>query len=243
MTLPDHHTIPGSEPAVIFCGGFRSDMSGTKAIALETQAKNQGFAFTRFDYRGHGRSSDAFADFTVSDWLSDTVSLIDAQPGGPLILVGSSMGAWLALLAACQRADRVGGLLLIAAATDFTAELIRPALSAEQSTEMAEQGLIRVPSAYDPEGYPITRALLEDGEQHRLLDAPIPLDCPVRLIHGLDDTDVPWSLSLRTQQRLRSQDVSLELIKGGDHRLSEPADLARMAVRLQALRAQVSARD
>ena len=189
------------------------------------------------------RSSDAFADFTVSDWLADTVSLIDAQPGGPLILVGSSMGAWLALLAACQRADRVGGLLLIAAATDFTAELIRPALSAEQSTEMAEQGLIRVPSAYDPEGYPITRALLEDGEQHRLLDAPIPLDCPVRLIHGLDDTDVPWSLSLRTQQRLRSQDVSLELIKGGDHRLSEPADLARMAVRLQALRAQVSARD
>ncbi|MDO6459753.1 alpha/beta hydrolase [Granulosicoccaceae sp. 1_MG-2023] len=244
-TLPQFNAVPGSTPAVVFCGGFRSDMTGSKALALQALATQQGFAFTRFDYRGHGSSPVPFEACTVSDWLQDTLTIIDQQNAGKLILVGSSMGAWLALLAACRRPQRVAGLLLIAAATDFTAELMEPALSDTQRAQLARDGLIRLPSAYDADGYPVTQQLLEDGRRHRLLDKPIPLHCPVRLLHGLADADVPWSLSLRTQQQLQSTDVTLELIKGGDHRLSTDADLARIARRLCELRAQVqgNARD
>lgn len=239
MNRTDSVSTAGAGPTILFCGGFRSDMTGTKAITLEQFARQKGFAFTRFDYRGHGRSRVRFEDCTISDWLTDTLSVIDNEPDEQLILVGSSMGAWLALLAACARADRVAGLLLIAAATDFTSELMRPALSAAQREQLASEGVIRIPSEYDAEGYPITRHLLDDGDQHCLLGSEIPLECPVHLIHGLADADVPWSLSLRTQAQLRSQDVTLELIKGGDHRLSSPVDLARMCARLDALRARI----
>lgn len=239
MIQVDSVSTAGAGPTILFCGGFRSDMTGTKAIALEQFARQKGFAFTRFDYRGHGSSTERFEDCSISDWLDDTLSVIDSEPCEQLILVGSSMGAWLALLAACKRTERVAGLLLIAAATDFTSELMRPALSAAQREQLASEGVIRIPSEYDAEGYPITRHLLDDGDQHCLLGSEIPLECPVHLIHGLADADVPWSLSLRTQAQLRSQDVTLELIKGGDHRLSSPVDLARMCARLDALRARI----
>ncbi|MET0546450.1 MAG: alpha/beta hydrolase [Caulobacterales bacterium] len=218
----------GANPALVWLGGFKSDMTGTKAEALAAWAKKRGQAFLRFDYSGHGASDGEFKDFTIGQARRDTLDVIDKiAPRGSLLLIGSSMGAWLALHAALARADRIAALLLIAPATDFTAKLMEPGLDAEAKRQIAEQGFWMRPSQYEAP-YPITRALLEDGRKHQLLDAPIAIGAPVRILQGQQDPDVPWRHALLTAERLSGGDVETILIKDGDHRLSRSRDIARM---------------
>ena len=218
----------GRAPAVLFCGGFMSDMSGVKATTLEAFCRHRGQAFVRFDYSGHGESSGAFEDGTIGRWTDDTLAVIDRLTEGPLVLIGSSMGGWIALLAALARRDRVQGVTGIAAAPDFTRRMTEEEFDDEQRRALARDGRVVFASPYDPRPYVITRALIEDGNARCLLDAPIPLACPVRLLHGLDDESVPWQTSMRIAERLESDDTTVTLVKGGDHRLSEPPDLARL---------------
>ncbi|GAK34904.1 alpha/beta hydrolase [Iodidimonas nitroreducens] len=227
----------GTAPGLIFLGGFRSDMTGTKALALEAHSIAQAQTFIRFDYRGHGQSSGQFHMSTLSDWLADSLFVIDELSTGPQILIGSSMGGWLALLAALARPQRICGLILLAPAPDFTEKLMWDHFSEETRRQIMEQGHYAQPSAYDPEPTLITRNLIEDGRKHLLLDKPIDLAIPIRLIHGDRDPDVPWQHSITLMDRLTSDDVVLHLIKNGDHRLSSPADIAR----LKAITADLSA--
>jgi pimeloyl-ACP methyl ester carboxylesterase len=224
-----YHRIPGKTPGVIFLTGFKSDMTGSKALALEDFCRDRGQAFLRFDYTGHGGSSGAFEDGTIGQWAMDAVFALDHLTEGPQILVGSSMGGWIMLLAALARPDRIAGLVGTAAAPDFTEDLMRGAFSPEQIEQLKKQGFAEVPNCYeDEEPYKITQALLDDGRNQSLLGAEIALDCPVRLIHGDRDEDVPWQTSLRIAETIRSNDVETQIIKGGDHRLSEPRDLDRL---------------
>jgi len=224
----------GRSPTVVFLPGFRSDMNGDKAAALATYCAGRGQAMLRFDYFGHGASGGAFEDGTIGRWADDALAVIDQLSDGPLLLVGSSMGGWIALLAARERPDRVVGLLGIAAAPDFTEVLMWQAMSFEQRAELMSTGVLVVPSQYsDP--YPITRTLIEDGRNHLLLQEPIALDCPVRLLHGQCDPDVPWEFALRIADQLSSRDVQVILVKDGNHRLSRPQDLALLRQTLGAL--------
>ena len=181
-----YHRLPGAAPGIVFLGGLRSDMTGTKALFLEEYCRRRGRAYLRFDYFGHGASSGDFALGTIGRWRDDAAAVIDSLTKGPQILVGSSMGGWIMLLAALARPERIA-------------------------------------------------ALIEDGAQHLLLGAPIPIDMPVRLLHGLADASVPWQLSLRLAERLTSRDIAVILVKGGDHRLSSEPDLARLGQTLDAL--------
>ena len=214
----------GRGPGVVFLGGFNSDMTGTKAEALSAFCAETGRAFLRFDYSGHGASGGRFVDGTIGRWAADAACVLDALTEGPQVLVGSSMGGWIALLLAARlRPARVSGLIGIAAAPDFTRR-IEEGLAPEARAAIARDGVWHRPSAYgDP--YPITRALLEEGRDHLLLDAPIPLAIPVRLLHGQRDPDVPWTLSLTVAERIAGPDVQVTLVKDGDHRLSRPQDL------------------
>ena len=230
-----YRRLAGATPGIVFLGGFRSDMSGTKALFLEDYCRRRGRAYVRFDYFGHGASSGEFAEGTIGRWREDAVAVIDSLTEGPQILVGSSMGGWIMLLAALARPERVAALVGIAAAPDFTEELLPARLTPEQRREIEQTGRVMLPSDYDPAGYLYTRALIEDGRQHLLLRQTIPLDMPVRLLHGLADASVPWQLSLRIAERLLSRDVTVTLVKGGDHRLSSDADLARLAQTLGGL--------
>lgn len=230
---------PGRGPARVWLCGFRSDMGGTKAAWLHGRAAAAGAPFLRFDYRGCGQSSGAFVDGTIGRWLEDALAAIDALTEGPLVLVGSSMGGWLALLAARARPDRVKGLMLIAPAPDFTERLMWPELPEAARAEIAERGVWMRPSAYDPEPTPITRALIEDGRDHLLLDGAIAFDGPVRIVHGQADPDVPWGLSLEIAERIASEDVRLTFVKGGDHRLSTPSDLDLLGAVLDELCSRV----
>jgi pimeloyl-ACP methyl ester carboxylesterase len=224
----------GQSPTVVFLPGFRSDMNGDKAAALATYCAGRGQAMLRFDYSGHGASGGAFEDGTIGRWADDALAVIDQLADGPLLLVGSSMGGWIALLAARERPERVVGLLGIAAAPDFTEVLMWQAMSFEQRAELMSTGVLVVPSQYsDP--YPITRTLIEDGRNHLLLQKPIALDCPVRLLHGQCDPDVPWEFALRIADQLSSRDVQVILVKDGDHRLSRPQDLALLRQTVGAL--------
>jgi pimeloyl-ACP methyl ester carboxylesterase len=213
---------------VVFLGGFKSDMTGSKASALDQFCYERGLDFLRFDYSGHGASGGDFLDGTISRWTDDALAAIDRLTEGKLILVGSSMGGWIMLLAALQRSTRIAGLVGVAAAPDFTEELIWGALSEAERARMLRDGRLEQPSEYSAEPYVITRALIEDGRRHLLLQAPIAIDVPVRLLHGMADPDVPHRQSLRLAERLVSQDVAVTLIKDGDHRLSRPQDLARI---------------
>lgn len=217
-----------------------SDMSGTKAQALERYAVARGQAYLRFDYQGHGVSSGRFEEGTIGLWAADAVAALDGASEGPQILVGSSMGGWIMLLVALARPERVAGLVGIASAPDFTEELIWGEMDAEQRAELAARGVVYQPSDYDEQPYAITQALIDEGRDHLLLGSEIPLDCPVRLIHGMADQDVPWQVSLRLAQRVRSADVELTLVKAGAHRLSEPDDMARLERMLDALLAGLS---
>jgi pimeloyl-ACP methyl ester carboxylesterase len=230
-----YEKIRGKSPGVMFLGGFASDMSGTKAAALAAHFKEVGRAFVRFDYAGHGESSGKFEEGTIGSWTGDAVAVLDGAAEGPQVLVGSSMGGWIMLLAALARPGRVAGLVGVAAAPDFTEDLIWKKLPPETKKEIEERGVWVRPSEYDEGGIPITRGLIEEGREHLLLHAPIPIRCPVRLIHGLDDEDVPWQVSQKLSEMLESGDVALTLVKGGGHRLSEPADLRRLIGVVEAL--------
>ncbi len=219
---------PRQRPGLMFLGGFMSDMSGGKAQALEAYAVAEGRAFLRFDYRGHGASSGRFEDATIGDWLGDALAVLDTVTEGPQILVGSSMGGWIMLLTALARPQRIAGLVGIAAAPDFTEDLIWARATPDQRAALERVGYVDNPSAYNEAPYRITRRLIEEGRDHLLLGRPIPLTCPVRLIHGLADPDVPWQTSLRLTEALQSSDVEVTLVKGAGHRLSEPEDLARL---------------
>jgi len=219
----------------VFCAGFRSDMTGTKATFLEEYCRRRGHAFVRFDYFGHGASSGDIALGTIGGWAEDAVSVLDALTQGRQILVGSSMGGWVMLLAALVRTERIHALVGVAAAPDFTEDLVWPRLDAAQQQECRETGGVTLPSRYNPEGYTYALALFEDGRRHLVMRAEIPLLCPVRLLHGMLDDAVPWQTSLRLAERLASRDVVVTLIKEGDHRLSSEADLARLTATLDEL--------
>ena len=222
-----YHRTPGATPGVVFCGGYASDMTGTKAVALEEFCRARGRAFVRFDYLGHGASSGDFAEGTIGRWADDAIAVIDALSEGPQVLVGSSMGGWIMLLAARARRERVAALVGIAAAPDFT-EAMWEALDDARRATLMREGAVHEPSDYSDEPYTITRALIEDGRDHLLLGSPIPVSCPVRLLQGMKDTAVPWRTALKLAERLEGGDVEVTLVKSGDHRLSEPADIARL---------------
>jgi len=230
-----YHRLTGANPGVIFLGGFRSDMTGSKALFLHEYCRQRERAYVRFDYFGHGASSGDFAAGTIGRWRDDAIAVIDSLSTGPQILVGSSMSGWIMLLAALARPERVAALVGIAGAPDFTRELLWHRLNEAQQREIMERGSVLLPSDYDPAGYLYTRALIEDGDRHVLLDKPIPIDVPVRLLHGIADASVPWQLSLRLAERLTSRDVAVTLVKDGDHRLSSEADLARLAQTIDGL--------
>jgi pimeloyl-ACP methyl ester carboxylesterase len=213
---------------LVWLGGFHSDMKGEKATALHDAAEAAGRSFLRFDYFGHGESGGAFADGTVSRWRSDALAVIDQLTEGPLVLVGSSMGGWIALLSALVRRERVKGLVLLAPAPDFTEKLMWARFDADMKRQVMEEGSWTRPSPYDAEGYPITRALIEDGRNWQIMDAPIPLSMPVAILQGQRDPDVPWTYAQQLVERIESDAVSFTLIKDGDHRLSRPQDIALM---------------
>ncbi len=223
-----YHYTPGSAPGVMFLTGFKSDMEGGKALALEAHCKARGQAFTRFDYRGHGESSHAFEDGTIGAWADDAIAVLDAVAAGPQILVGSSMGGWIMLLAALARTERIAGLVGIAAAPDFTEDLIWDAFDADQQAAIKRDGYIELPNCYDDEPYRIVWPLIEEGRNHLLLRDTIDLNVPVRLIQGMLDEDVPWRTALAIQEKIVSDDVDVVLVKDGGHRLSEPQDLDRL---------------
>lgn len=225
----------GRDPSVVFLGGFRSDMTGTKAMALHAWAKRTGRAFLRFDYLGHGQSSGRFEDGTIGRWRDDTLAAIDALTSGRLVLVGSSMGGWLSLLVAAARRERMAGLVLIAAAPDFTERLLLQELSPEDRRTLERDGRLERPSQYAPEPSVFTWKLIEEGRRHFVLDKPLSLACPVHLLHGQSDPDVPWEYSLEIARHLEAPEVITTLIKGGDHRLSTPADIARLIATVETL--------
>jgi pimeloyl-ACP methyl ester carboxylesterase len=240
LPRPDGNTIayastPGRPPTVVFLGGFRSDMTGTKAVALEAWARRTGQAYLRFDYLGHGRSSGRFEDGTIGRWLDDSLAAIDNLAAGKLVLVGSSMGGWLSLLVARARPERLAGLVLIAAAPDFTERMLLAGLSAQDRATLERDGRLLRPPQYSPEPSVFTWKLIEEGRNHLLLDKKLSLPCRVRLLHGQDDPDVPWQYSLQIAAHLEAPEVITTLVKGGDHRLSTPADLARLVATVEEL--------
>jgi len=212
----------------MFLGGFMSDMTGTKAVALEDFCRKRGQAFLRFDYQGHGQSSGRFEDGCIGTWSEDAIAALDALTEGPQILVGSSMGGWIMLLAALARPQRVKALIGIAPAPDATEDLMWAGLSPEQQEAMQREGSITLPSDYDPAGYSYSWRLIEDGRKHLVMRQPIALICPARLLHGMKDDAVPWQTSLALSEKLGGDDVAVTLIKDGDHRLSRPEDLERL---------------
>lgn len=215
----------GRTPTVVFLGGFNSHMRGTKAEALARHCRDAGHAYVRFDYSGHGESDGRFEDATIGAWRTQALAVVDRVTRGPLVLVGSSMGAWIMLLAAAARPRRTAALIGVAAAVDMTERLLRPGLSAAQRAQLQATGMTRIPSAYDPAGYIVTEALLSEGREHLLLGAGVPTDAPLRLLHGTADSDVPWQLSVELMERVAGADVRLHLVKGADHRFSEPQHL------------------
>lgn len=230
----------GTFPGLFWLGGFKSDMRGTKAAALDAWAHAAGRACVRFDYSGHGESDGAFRDGTIGHWLAESVAIFEACCRGPYVVVGSSMGGWLALLLAreLQRRRQSGGtaegsiaaLILIAPAVDFTEVLMWQRFPATVKRAIEQQGEWERPSAYGDGPYPITRALIEDGRNHLLLDGLIETGCPVRILQGVQDPDVPWKHATELVARLAHDDVVLTLVKDGDHRLSRPEDIERLLV-------------
>lgn len=217
----------GGGPGLVWCGGLKSDMFGTKAEALANWAQKEQKAFVRFDYFGHGGSTGRFRDGTISRWAADTVQIIDNLTEGPQILIGSSMGGWTALLAALARPERIRALVLIAPAPDFTEKLMWAGFDEEIRRTIMNEGIYYEPSEYD-EPYEISRELILDGRKNLLLDAPININVPVRIIQGQQDTSVPWQHALHLLEKLESEDVTCQLVKGGDHSLSRAQDLMRL---------------
>jgi pimeloyl-ACP methyl ester carboxylesterase len=226
---------------IVWLGGFHSDMAGEKASALHAAAEAAGRAFLRFDYSGHGESGGDFADGTIGRWRGDALAAIDGASSGPVVLAGSSMGGWMALLAALARPQRVKALMLLAPAPDFTDKLMWARFDDDQKRQIMEAGSWTRPSPYDAAGYPITRALIEEGRSWNVMDGEIAFDGPVRILQGGLDEDVPQAHSLELAGRLKSADVRWTLLKDGDHRLSRPDDIALMIATTLALADQVDA--
>lgn len=237
--MPDHvtragnrlayHVTPGQGPGVVFLGGFKSDMQGTKAVALEAWARAEGRAFLRLDYAGHGESDGAFEDGTIGDWMADAVAVIDAATEGPQVIVGSSMGGWVALLIARDRPDLVAGLVTIAAAPDFTENGFWAGFDDAQRAALEREGRVALPSEYgDP--YVITRRLIEEGRDRLVLNVPLSLPVPVRFLQGTADEDVPVDWALRLLDHAQGPDMRLTLVDGADHRFSTD-DMLRLIER------------
>jgi pimeloyl-ACP methyl ester carboxylesterase len=225
--------VEGRGPTVVWLGGFRSDMTGTKAQALADAMAERKLGYLRFDYFAHGASSGRWAEATIGRWREDALAAIDELTEGPLVLVGSSMGGWMACLAALARPRRIKAMVLIAPAPDFTEALMRPELSPEAQREIELNGLWMAPSDYG-EPYAITRRFLEEGRDWLILDRTVGIDVPVRILQGGADRDVPWTHALKLAERLRSDDVVFTLVKDGDHRLSRPQDIARLIETVEA---------
>jgi pimeloyl-ACP methyl ester carboxylesterase len=230
-----YHRTPGKSPGVVFLPGFMSDMTSGKAVFVEALCRARGQACLRFDYFGCGASSGTFTEGTIGRWADDAVAAFDGLTEGPQVLVGSSMGGWIMLLTALARPGRVAGMLGIAPAPDFTEDLLMQGLSAEQKATLERDGVVYVHSLYGPDPTPFTQALIEDGHRHLVLRRRMPLTCPVRILHGMEDPDVPWQTSLKLCQMLESDDVEIQFIKAGDHRLSQPHDLDRLGRTLETL--------
>ena len=221
-----YHRTLGQGTGVVFLGGFKSDMTGTKALHLQDWAERTGRPFLRFDYSGHGASSGLFEEGSIGDWAADARAVIEALTDGPQILVGSSMGGWIALLVARALPHRLAGLVTIAAAPDFTERGFWAGFSEAQRAQLARAGRLELPSAYADQPYVITRRLIEDGRQNLVMDRPLRLDCPVRMLQGTADEDVPMSWALDILEHLQGEDIRLTLVKGADHRFSTPDCLA-----------------
>jgi pimeloyl-ACP methyl ester carboxylesterase len=229
--------VEGAGPTIVFLPGFRSDMAGDKATSLAAFAAERGLGMLRFDYSGHGASDGAFTDGTIGEWAADALVAIDRLTTGKLILVGSSMGGWIALLTALARPERVAALVGIAAAPDFTQRLMWDAMAPSEQATLKRDGILYVPSQYG-EPTPITMKLIDDGARHHVLTGVLQIACPIRLLHGQADPDVPWELALTIAQQAVSTDVEVILIKDGDHRLSRPSDLALLRRTVAALLGQ-----
>ena len=223
----------GAVPGLFWLGGFKSDMQGTKAVALDAWAAGNGRSCIRFDYSGHGESGGDFAEGTIGRWLEDSAAVFEAFAEGPQVLIGSSMGSWLALLLARELKGRkargsVAGLVLIAPAVDFPEELMWKKFSPQVKRQIETEGSWQRPSQYSEGVYPITRGLIEGGRRYLLLGGLIETGCPVRILQGVQDTDVPWQHAVELSSRLARDDVVLTLVKDGDHRLSRPEDIERL---------------
>ena len=221
-----YHFTEGQGPTVVFLGGFKSDMTGTKAVYLQDWAQAQGQSFLRLDYSGHGVSSGDFLDGAIGDWFEDALAVIEAVTTGPLVLVGSSMGGWISLLLARAIPQRIAGLVGIAAAPDFTEDSMWADFTPAQRAEIMEKGQIGLPSEYAGSPYIITRRLIEEGRNRLVLRAPLALNFPTRLLQGTADVDVPPAVALRLLDHATGDDIRLTLVKGADHRFSTPACLA-----------------
>ena len=240
LLTPDNRRIafaqtPGSGPGVVFLGGFKSDMTGTKAVWLENWAKARGQAFLRFDYSGHGASGGDFLDGCIGDWFDDTMAVIGARTQGPQILAGSSMGGWIALLVARAVPHRVAGLVAIAAAPDFTEDSLWAGFTPHQRAELMEAGRVALPSEYGDGPYIITRRLIVKGRESLVLRSPLSLPFPTRLLQGTKDADVPLSVALRLIEHAQAPDLRLTLVKDADHRFSTPGCLALIGQTLEDL--------
>lgn len=240
LERPDGHglawrRVAGDGPTVVWLGGFKSDMAGTKAQVLADWALANGRAFVRFDYFGHGESSGDFAQGTITRWREDALAVLDQLTEGALVLVGSSMGGWIACLAAMAHPERIHGIVLVAPAPDFTEKLMKPEIPPQGLADLAADGVWLRPSEYG-EPYPITRQLLEDGARWSILEASgVAIEAPVRVLQGAQDPDVPWRHALELANAIKSDDVVFTLIKNGDHRLSRPQDLARLVQAVEEL--------
>ena len=234
---------PGGQPGLFWLGGFRSDMAGSKATALDAYAARRSLSCTRFDYSGHGRSGGRFEDGTISRWLEEAEAVFRRFAQGPAIVVGSSMGGWIALLLAERLvgSGRLAGLVLIAPAVDMTRRLMLDKMDAAARQELETAGVFHVPSDYSDEPYPIMRGLIEDGDAHLFGDKLIETGAPVHILQGTEDSDVPWTHATELVTHFASDDVVLTLVKGGDHRLSRPEDLARLEAAIDGLIAETQA--
>lgn len=228
----------GQGPGVVFLGGFKSDMEGTKAQHLEAWARARGQAFLRFDYSGHGQSSEAFADGSIGDWTEDARAAIDSLTEGPQVLIGSSMGGWISLLCARDMAAKVAGLVTIAAAPDFTEDAMWARFDPDQRAVLTRDGQLALPSEYG-EPYVITQKLIEDGRQHLVLRDALDLPFPVRFLQGTADADVDMSVALRLLDHVTGPDIRLLLVKGADHRFSDPDCLGAVNAALEEVLARV----
>ncbi len=238
------HILPAAEggalPSLVWFGGYRSDMTGTKAIELESHAAAIGAGCVRFDYSGHGASGGDFSDGTISRWLEESLAVLDHVAVRRMLFVGSSMGAWIALRTIAElrkrgEGGRIAGLVLIAPAPDFTIDLIEPNLSETERRSLAERGYFEEPSEYSPQPNIFTRALIEDGRENQVLSGVIETGCPVHILQGMADPDVPYAHALKLMEHLPSDDVVMTLIRDGDHRLSRPQDIAKLKEAVSAM--------